>query len=210
MTFDATKPASNESPSDAPSQIQTNWSRLQTLIGADHQFNAGAATNDGYHKVVRWTTQGSSPSYINGTGQSFVKNASVTVNAVTQTAGHLFHRTSDGTTTREAPLSVLPVRASVSFVSRTSLGNCTLNSAYNVTSVAWTSKGRYTITFTNNMPSTYYLVIGNPFQTTIDTDTRAASIVTREKNAGTVLITISTPSSNQDIDGSVDLIVFGG
>lgn len=90
MTFDASKPASNQSPSLAPNQIQTNWLRLQTLISGDHLFNASADTNDGYHKIIHWVTQGSAPPAINGTGLTYALNDTVKVNAVDQTAAHLF------------------------------------------------------------------------------------------------------------------------
>lgn len=62
MSFDATKPASNESPASFPAQAQTNWSRLETIISANHIFNAGAdPATDGKHKFVVMPDQASAP-----------------------------------------------------------------------------------------------------------------------------------------------------
>jgi hypothetical protein len=57
MTYNAAIPLSGDSPGIFPAQSQTNFARLQTLVGADHQFNLTAAANDGYHNLVHLTQQ---------------------------------------------------------------------------------------------------------------------------------------------------------
>jgi hypothetical protein len=57
MTFNPANPPNAESPALFPAENRTNMSRLQTLFGADHQFNATAATNDGWHTIVHWVEQ---------------------------------------------------------------------------------------------------------------------------------------------------------
>lgn len=61
MTFNATYPDADASPDLMPAQMQANWARLQTIIGAQHVFNASADGTDGDHKVVELTNQTSHP-----------------------------------------------------------------------------------------------------------------------------------------------------
>lgn len=162
MTWDPNKPANNESPALAPQQIRTNWARLQAMIAADHLFSAAISADQGYHRVVHWINQGDSPAYINGTGQTFTKNATVTVNTVNQTAAHLFHRTSDGTTLREAPITPVPILAFVNFNGTVAANNSaqTIRSSYNVSSVTrqGTTIGQYVVNFATALPSNAYAV----------------------------------------------------
>ncbi len=57
MTYNALIPLNSDSPAVFPAQSQANFTRLQTLLGADHQFNLTAAADDGYHNVVHLTQQ---------------------------------------------------------------------------------------------------------------------------------------------------------
>ena len=52
MSYNAGIPVATTSPSNFPALAQANWARLQTIVGADHQFNLGAAANDGYHNLI--------------------------------------------------------------------------------------------------------------------------------------------------------------
>jgi hypothetical protein len=53
MSYNASIPVATTSPSVFPAQCQTNWGRLQTILGADHQFNlAEDLSSDGYHNLV--------------------------------------------------------------------------------------------------------------------------------------------------------------
>ncbi len=66
MTFNAAVPLNSDSPAIFPSQNQVNMSRLQTLLGANHQFNLTAAADDGYHNLIVMTEQaptGALPGY---------------------------------------------------------------------------------------------------------------------------------------------------
>lgn len=73
MTFNAAVPLNSDSPSIFPAQNQTNMARLQTLIGADHQFNLSAAANDGYHNLIHLTQQAPSGA-LAATGRLYVKS----------------------------------------------------------------------------------------------------------------------------------------
>ncbi len=52
MTFDPSVPTASQSPGVFPAQNNTNFSRLKTIINADHTFNDSAQTTDGYHKQM--------------------------------------------------------------------------------------------------------------------------------------------------------------
>jgi hypothetical protein len=72
MTFDASVPLNSDSPAIFPAQNQTNMSRLQTIVGADHQFNLSAAANDGYHNLIHLTQQAPAGA-LAATGRLYVK-----------------------------------------------------------------------------------------------------------------------------------------
>jgi hypothetical protein len=57
MTFDSAVPLNSNSPGIWPAQSQANFTRLKTLLGADHQFNDTAAANDGYHNLIHMIPQ---------------------------------------------------------------------------------------------------------------------------------------------------------
>ena len=57
MTFQVIVPNAGQSPGLFPAQNNTNFQRLQTIINADHIFNATAAANDGTHRQVTLTNR---------------------------------------------------------------------------------------------------------------------------------------------------------
>lgn len=50
MTFDPNVPNAGQSPGLFPTQNNTNFARLQTIINTDHVFNDTAQSTDGYHR----------------------------------------------------------------------------------------------------------------------------------------------------------------
>lgn len=74
MSFNASVPLSTDSPSLFPSQNQTNMSRLQTIVSADHQFNLSATADDGYHNLIHMTQQAPTGA-LAATGRLYVKTA---------------------------------------------------------------------------------------------------------------------------------------
>jgi len=72
MTFNPSIPLNSDSPSIFPAQSQTNYTRLQTIVGADHQFNLTAAANDGYHNLIHMTLQAPTGA-LASTGRLYVK-----------------------------------------------------------------------------------------------------------------------------------------
>lgn len=157
--WDADQPLSTDSPGIFPAKAQANWDVLFDNLGADHLFRTTTGVTDqGYHKIVHWVNQ-TDPAYINGTGMTYVKDALQTMDSVDQTAPQVFHRTSDGTTTRENPISPVPIRAYVTFDGSGAVAaGKTVYSQYNVTDVEKIATGRFIITFTDNMPSNSYAI----------------------------------------------------
>lgn len=101
MTFNAAVPLNSDSPSIFPAQNQTNMSRLQTIIGADHQFNLSAAADDGYHNIVHLTQQAPSGA-LPGIGRLYVKSAGGSI--------CLFYMDDAGLEYQITPVSLAPTR----------------------------------------------------------------------------------------------------
>lgn len=148
MTFNPAVPLNSASPGLFPAQNQTNMTRLQTLISADHQFNLSAAGNDGYHNLIHMTIQAPSGALAN-TGRSYVK--------ISEGRIHKFYMDETGVEYQETP--TLPIRASVSFNGTGGAGVQALYSQYNVASVVKTATGLYTVNFTTNMPNATYIAL---------------------------------------------------
>lgn len=163
--WDADQPLSTDSPGVFPSKAQANWDVLFDNLGADHLFRTTTGVTDqGYHTIVHWVNQGD-PTYINGTGMTYAKDQVITLDSVDQTAPQLFHRTSDGTTTRENPITCAPIRAFVNFDGTIGIAGDgstqTIRSSFNVDSVVriGSSSGQYQINFTSALPSDAYICI---------------------------------------------------
>ena len=146
-TYNPAIPLNSDSPSIFPAQSQGNFTRLETLVGADHQFNLTAAANDGYHNLIHMTQQSPSGA-LASTGRLYVKVVSGQVN--------LFYMDDAGTEYQISP--TLPIRASVNFDGTGAVGAQSIRSQYNVTSVVKTGTGLYTITFTSAMTNANYIV----------------------------------------------------
>lgn len=147
MTFNAAVPLNSDSPAIFPAQNQTNMARLQTLLGADHQFNLTAAADDGYHNLIHMTQQAPA-GVLAATGRLYVKTSGGRV--------QLFYMDDQGTGYQITP--TLAIRAAVNFTGNGGIGAQVLRSSYNVTSVMKTASGAYTINFTTAFPDNNYIV----------------------------------------------------
>ena len=88
MTYNAGTPNANASPGVFPTQANTNFTRLKTIINAEHVFNDTTQADDGVHKQVSLVTRATPGSLtsgtngmayvtqINGVGQLFFYNGS--------------------------------------------------------------------------------------------------------------------------------------
>jgi len=146
MTYSSGIPVASESPSAFPVQSQTNFARLKTIIGADHEFNDTTATNDGWHNIVHLNEPTPPTGALAAKGRFYAKTSALRV--------HAFYMDSSGTEYQMSP--TMPIRAAVNFNGTIAVPS--LRSSYNVTSVAKDNTGLYTITFTNAMPDNNYIV----------------------------------------------------
>lgn len=153
MAYDTSVPNSGQSPSLFPAQAQDNFSRLKTLLGANHKFNDSAATDDGYHQDVKMLPIARTDIPNDGTiGQAFA-DSSLTNNelAYKDSANNVYQLT-----------PTLPIRASVNFDGSLS-GTITPRYSYNIHSVSKVVKlatGLWQIFFQDAMPSINYVVTG--------------------------------------------------
>ena len=147
MTFNPTVPLNSDSPSIFPAQGQANFTRLQTIIGVDHQFNLSPAANDGWHNLIHMTQQAPSGA-LAATGRAYVKSSAGQVND--------FYMDDAGTQYQITP--TIPIRASVNFDGTGAVGAQSIRSQFNVASVMKTATGTYTINFTTAMPDANYMV----------------------------------------------------
>lgn len=160
MGYNPGIPDASDSPANFPAQAQVNWSRLQTIVEADHQFNINPASTDGYHNLVHMLQPVPDPSGANaGVGRLFVK----LVNGVV----HLFYMDDAGVEYQISPS--MPIRAAVNFTpTAVNPNQPTVNSAYNVDPALGVGvTGNYTVGFTvnflNPMPNTNYMVYVSAF-----------------------------------------------
>lgn len=143
MTFDPAIPLNAASPGLFPAQNRQNMARLQTLLGADHQFNLTAASNDGYHNLIHKTVQAPSGA-LASTGRSYVKVSAGRVND--------FYMDDNGVEYQVTP--TMPIRAAVAFDGTGAIQG----TAYNVASVTLASTSQFTINFTRPMPDANYVI----------------------------------------------------
>jgi len=214
--WDADQPLSTDSPGIFPSKCQANWDVLFDNLGADHLFRTTTGVTDqGYHKIIHWVNQ-SDPTYINGTGMTYAKDQVITLDSVDQTAPQLFHRTSDGTTTRENPITCVPIRAFVNFDGTVGLKGSgdtqTIRSSFNVDSVKriGTRSGNYEITFTpGTIPSAAYAVLGTAQRSGVTSNGKACYIAINDV-AYTTAVTTSVLQITCSSDGTNSHDVFMG
>lgn len=148
MSFNAAVPLNSDSPAIFPAQNQTNMARLQTIISSDHQFNLTAASDDGYHNIIRMTQQLPSGPVV-GFGRSYAKTSNGVI--------HQFYMDNTGADYQITP--TIPIRAAVNF--NGNVAAPTMRSQVNVTSVvrpAGFPVGTYRVNFTTAMPNANYFV----------------------------------------------------
>jgi hypothetical protein len=172
MTYTNTLPLTTDKIRNFPGDVSTNqWPRINTVVSADHQFNASAATNDGYHKVVHWIRQAGAfndgtpaASALNNIGLTYTKRQSNGAATPTYREALFFKNgtasAADDGSVIETQLTAAPIRAMIVFPGATPL---VPTFAFNATA-ATTGTGLYTITMgAGTVPSANYgiFVTGN-------------------------------------------------
>jgi hypothetical protein len=154
MTFSTNVPNAGQSPGVFPAQNNTNFTRLQTIVVADHVFNNTAAANDGFHNQVTLVNRadpvGANPiiysKLVSGLPVPYFWN---------------------GLSGRPLEYGGFPqILAAVNFNGLGSNGLKTRRSQFNVASVTRTGEGQYTIVFGAALADTDYLVFATGHCTT--------------------------------------------
>lgn len=197
MTFNAAIPLNGDSPGIFPSQCQTNMARLQTLLGADHQFNLSAAADDGYHNLVHLTQQAPSGA-LAATGRVYAQAIAGKIN--------LFYMNDAGGGFQITP--TIPIYAAVNF-----FGNpTTIRFSHNVSSVTRNDKGLYTINFINPLPSNNYVVTGMCMRDTSNALMQVKSDSNYANSVSQNFVKINTfdlDGNNRDVTAAFVLICGG-
>lgn len=144
MPYQTNIPNAGQSPGLFPAQSNDNFTRLKTMISANHKFNDSAAADDGYHQNIKMLPV-SVPGNDSSVGQSFVNTADA--------SNQLWFKDAINRVFQITP--TIPIYAAVNFTS-----NGTIRYGHNVSSVIRTSSGNYTINFTTQLPSNNYIVSG--------------------------------------------------
>ncbi len=80
MTFDPNQPNAGQSPALLPAGAFINFTRLKTIINADHIFNDTAAANDGIHRQVTLANRENPSSLPAGANSMVFSKSTVGVN----------------------------------------------------------------------------------------------------------------------------------
>lgn len=157
MPYQTNIPNASQSPGLFPSQAQENFTRLKTLVAANHKFNDSTATDDGYHQLVKILPTASADVPNDATVGQLFSNTSVTDFPLSykDAGNNLFQIT-----------PMIPVRAAINFSGTGSsgalnAGGNTVRYSYNVNTATSTKDGTglYTIRFTTALSNNNYIVL---------------------------------------------------
>ena len=146
MPYQTNIPNAGQSPGLFPAQANDNFTRLKTIVGANHKFNDSAATDDGYHQDIKMLPL-AVPGNDASIGQSFVNSADAT--------NQMWFK--DGLNRVFQLTPTLPIYAAVNFDGHSPV---VVRFSHNVASVTRTATGLYTIAFTRALPTNNYIVTG--------------------------------------------------
>lgn len=185
MTFNANIPDTTQSPGLFPAQANTNFSRLQTLVNAEHVFNNTAQANDGVHRQSTYVSRADPVSLPAGT-QGMVYFAS------NRAKGY------DGTTVYYLP----GILAAVTFNNTgTKQGVGT-----NVTNVTKLSPGQFVVNFTNPINVTQSQFSVNAYSNALGVNYTAG--LSQPLTTTSAAVTIRNASTGAVVDPALCSVVF--
>jgi hypothetical protein len=148
MTYQANIPNATQSPGLFPPQCSENFTRLQTIVGANHKFNVSTdPSTDGFHQNVQMIPV-STPSSNNTVGQLYANSADAKFNLNYVDAANNNYQITP----------TIPIRAAISFDAPG--GVIAIGYSFNCTVTNGTGgeAGAYVVTFTSPLPSANYTV----------------------------------------------------
>jgi hypothetical protein len=199
MAYQTSVPNTAQSPGLFPTQGADNFTRLKTIIGANHKFNDSAATDDGYHQIIKSlpVAAGSVPNDAT-VGQSFVNSADAT--------NQLWHKDALNRLFQVTP--TIPTYAAVNFTYNGSA--VTINFNFNIQSVTRDSQGLYTIRFTTAMPSANYIVTGTAMGASLPLTVSVAPNATYGNSVTTALVKIEIANTSAVDPLAAFIMICGG
>ena len=200
MTFNAAVPLNGDSPAIFPAQNQTNMARLQTIVGADHQFNLSAAGDDGYHNIIHMTQQSPSGA-LAATGRGYAKSVGGRIQQ--------YYIDDSGVSFQITPTT--PIYAAVNFNGDAG-SPCPIRFSHNVASVIRTGSGLFTINFSVALPTNVYVVTGMCMRDTSTCLMQVQSNATYGNSVSTTFVKIRTfsLSDNSTNPLAAFVLVCGG
>lgn len=134
MTFNASIPNAGQSPGLFPSQSNTNFTRIKTIVNNDHIWSDSSAANEGTHRQVTLTNPVTNPAVLPATTNSIVFSQNDTTSGVTQLYFY------NGTTTQQISgyEYILPMRVVGSASLSGGAATDVLNVSYNFSGIGHT------------------------------------------------------------------------
>lgn len=148
MTYNPNRPNASESPGVFPAQANQNFTRLKTIINADHVFNDTAQADDGIHRQMTMVAR--------ATPVSLPVGSNAIAYTKLDSLGQAQLRYYNGTT--DVAITPPVIVAAVNFNGTGAIGNQTIRSQLNVATVDKTATGTYTINFTTALANNNYIV----------------------------------------------------
>ena len=193
--------------------MQENTTYTKTTMNVDHFWDIGV-NEDGHHKYAqmpKYKAGGlpSDPALAAGMDLAFFSKEKTAVESPAQQDVQPFAINSTNT------MQLLGIRACGSFSINNATGAITYNYLHNVTSVTRTAKGKYTVTYTNALPSTAYLVLATGMRYNAGDD-KLTNISVASSLAGTTKTTalvklIASAMTGDLIDPlQIYFVCFGG
>lgn len=187
VTWNSTSPDGAKSVQDNNTIIQQNTTYIETVQNYDHYWNAGT-NEDGHHRYVQTIGYNSGgtptdPTLATGMEGVYYAKLKTSAEATAQQDVQPFYKNAGQV------MQVLGMRACVCF--DVSGSTVTVQYAHNIASVSRTATGRFTVTFTNSLPSVNYLALGSAIRNT----SSATSNIAFVPDSATSLSSVKTTST---------------
>lgn len=153
MTYNPAVPNAAQSPGLFPAQNNTNYTRIKSIVNADHVFNDTAPSppnnNDGFHRQMTMVSRASPVSLPGGSNAILYTK----IDSLGQSQLRFYNGT------RDVAITPPYIVAMVNFDGRGSIGsNQMMRSQLNVATVKKDNTGQYTINFTTPLVNANYIV----------------------------------------------------
>lgn len=212
VTWNTTAPDGSKSVAANNTILQQNTTYTETVQNYDHYWNIGT-DEDGHHKYVQTVGYASGgtptdPTIATGMDAVYYAKLKTASEATAQQDVQPYYKNAGQV------MQILAMRACVCF--DVSSGSVTVKYKHNITSVSRTAQGRFTVTFTNAMPSVNYLVAGSAIRDTSSATSNIFFVPDSASNLSSVKTTSTfkfhTPDTESNLRDPLQcwVVFFGG